>query len=178
MPTAGLLPRLAAYLVDQFVLIPTLYGMFYFAVEQPSMIGVVVCWFLQFLYKPLTESFYGCTAGKALLKLRVVDRISERPPGLNQSFIRFIPFAVSYFAALFVLLRMQESIDFQEVTTLQEYVTYTSVYPLKNSFLVSLCNNFPVFSAVWLILDPWNRSLHDRWALTFVIKKVSVQPVD
>lgn len=170
VPTAGLLLRVAAYLVDQFVIIPLLYGIYYFAVVQPNFYGVVACWLLQFLYKPVTEAYFGGTAGKYLLRMRVVDRLSFRPPSLNQSFIRFIPFAVAYFASLFVIIRALEDPSFAEVSSLKEYVTYTSMFPLQRSFIVSLCNNFPVFSGVWLILDPWSRALHDRWAQTFVIR--------
>lgn len=169
--TAGLLPRMAAYIADQIVLVPLTYGTYYFMVQSPNMTAVVLVWLCQFFYKPLAEAYYGKTLGKALLRLRVVDRGTDLNPTLNQSFIRYLPFAVAYFVSLFILTRVAKTADFAEVVTIQEFINYTAVFPLRDNFLISLCNNFPVFSAVWLILDPWNRALHDRWAQTFVIKQ-------
>nr|WP_256534165.1 RDD family protein [Lewinella sp. JB7] len=166
------MPRVAAYLVDQFVLLPVMYAIFYFMVERPLLYAVIVLWALQTLYKPLTESLFGCTAGKWIMRLRVVDRGTHRKIGLNQSFVRYLPFAVSAFATLFVQIRMFEAPEFREVTDLELYVNYMSSFPLNQNLLVNICNNFPVFSAVWLIMDPWSRALHDRWAQTFVIRVV------
>ncbi|MBB4078148.1 putative RDD family membrane protein YckC [Lewinella aquimaris] len=170
VPTAGFLPRVAAYLVDQFVMIPVMYATFYFMVEQPLLYAVIALWLVQSLYKPLTESFLGFTVGKWIMRLRVVDRGTNRKIGLNQSFVRYLPFAVSAFATLFVQIRMFETPEFREVNNLELYVNYMSSFPLNQNLLVNICNNLPVFSAVWLIMDPWSRALHDRWAQTFVIR--------
>jgi uncharacterized RDD family membrane protein YckC len=165
-----LLPRLAAYFVDQLVLLPLMYGVYFFMVVRPALTGVVVFWILQQLYKPLLEAGFGQTAGKALLRLRVVDRTKLGSITLNQSFIRYLPWAVMGFANLFVQIRAFESVDFAEIDGLKPYVTYIATFPLTQNFLVNLCNNFPVFSAVWMIMDPWRRALHDRWAQTYVLK--------
>lgn len=172
LPTAGFLPRLAAYLVDQFVLAPLVVGIYYFMVQAPSLLGLGLLWFLHFLYKPAMEALYGFTLGKLLLRMRVVDRATNLVPDFNQSMVRYLPFAVANFIYLFVLLRVFRSPEFVEVETLKGYLNFLTLFPLKDNFIVSLLNNFPFFSGVWLILDPWHRALHDRWAETFVVKKI------
>ena len=170
VPTAGFLPRVAAYLVDQFVLFPLLLGIYFFTVKQPLLPAIVVMWVIQTLYKPLTEWYFGRTLGKALIRLRVVDRGTNRRPSLNQSFVRFLPFAVAAFASLFVAIRIFQSPEVTEVAGLSDYGYFLRSFPLNQDFLISTLNNFPVFSAVWMIMDPWSRALHDRWAQTFVIR--------
>ena len=174
LPTAGTLPRLAAFLVDKFVTVPLLLGIYYFMVPFPNLYGVGACWMLLFLYKPFTEHYFGMTVGKWLLRVRVTDRLTNQPPSLNQSFVRYLPFAVAEFATLFILIRVFQSPELAEITTLNDYVNYTSLFPLRQNLFVSFCNNFPIFSAVWLILDPWSRALHDRWAQTFVLRKTTI----
>ena len=176
VPTAGLLPRLGAYLADQFVLIPLTYGTYYFLVQYQSMVMVGVVWLLQFAYKPLCENQFGRTPGKALLRLRVVDRGTNTYPGLNQSFVRYLPFAVANFVALFVLSRMMAAPGFEEIATVWDYTRFLADSPLRENTLIGIFNSLPVFSGVWLIMDPWNRALHDRWAQTFVVKEWAVDP--
>ena len=173
VPTAGLLPRFAAWFVDQVILLAVLLPTYYFMTVRPNLPAVVALWVLQFVYKPLSEARLGGTPGKLLLRLRVVDRGTYRRINVNQSFVRYLPFAVSQFASLFVLIRMFSSAELAEVAGLQAYVNFTAYYPLNQSFAVNLCNNFPVFSSVWMIMDPWNRSLHDRWAQTFVVRHLA-----
>jgi uncharacterized RDD family membrane protein YckC len=173
LPAVGLLPRLAAYFVDQLVLLPLMYGVYVFMIERSNLAGVVIFWGLQHLYKPLLEARFGQTAGKAILGLRVVSQHDLGPITLNQSFVRYLPWAVMGFANLFVLIRAFQSIEIAEVQNLETYVSFITTYPLTQNFLVNLCNNFPVFSAVWMIMDPWRRALHDRWAQTYVLKPVN-----
>ena len=172
VPTVGFLPRFAAWFIDQVVLLVLIFPTYYFMVVRPNLGIVIVLWVLQFLYKPLAEARFGATVGKWVLKQRVVDRNTYRRITLNQSFVRYLPFALSQFATLFVLIRAFSSTDLEEITGLQSYVNFITYYPLNQSFAVNLCNNFPVFSSVWMILDPWSRALHDRWAETFVTRKL------
>lgn len=170
IPTVGFLPRLGAAFIDLLVLGPISYGIYHFMVVQPSIYVVAGLSVLNALYKPLAEAIFGYTVGKYLLKMKVVDRKSNQRITLNQSFTRFLPWAVAAFASLFVLVRVIEAQDFTEVDTLAGYMDYLAKFPLSRNFLVSLLNNFPIFSAVWIIMDPWKRALHDRWAETFVVK--------
>ncbi len=168
--TAGFLARVAAYLIDLFALAPLLFGIYFFTVSQPLLPAIVLIWVVQTLYKPLTEWYFGRTLGKALLRLRVVDRGTNLRPNLNQSFVRFLPFAVAAFAGLFVTIRIFQSPEVAQISGLREYGNFLRGFPLNQDFLISMLNNFPVFSAVWMIMDPWSRALHDRWAETFVIQ--------
>ncbi len=173
VPTAGFVPRAAAALVDFLVLSPLLYGIYYFMVIFPSYKGLVAMWVLYHLYKPLTEAFLGRTLGKALLKLRVVTMGGRERISLDQSFTRYLPWAISGFITLFIYIRVMESPGFAEIHDPWAYSEYLSSFPLQENFLVSLGNNLPTFSAVWMIMDPWNRTLHDRWASTFVVYDVA-----
>ncbi|WP_157974268.1 RDD family protein [Lewinella sp. IMCC34183] len=169
VPTAGFVPRLAAFVLDFLLVSPLVYGMYYFQVEQPMLYGVIACWLVYHLYKPLTEAHFGCTAGKAALRLRVVTMGGRRRITYNQSFIRYLPWAISAFITLFVYIRVMQSPSFAEVDDVWSYSNYINEFPLQQNFFVSLGNNLPTFSAVWMIMDPWNRTLHDRWARTFVV---------
>ena len=172
VPTVGFLPRFLAWFIDQVVVTVLIFPTYYFVVVRPNLGIVVGLWVLQFCYKPLTEARFGATVGKWLLKQRVVDRRTYRRITLNQSFIRYLPFAISQFASLFVLIRIFDSAELAEVDGIQGYISYITYFPLNQSFTINLCNNFPVFSSVWMILDPWSRALHDRWAETFVTRKL------
>lgn len=171
VPTVGVFHRVLAYLIDQFCTQVLVFPVYYFMVVRPNFTLVVLLWLLQFLYKPLLESRFGATLGKLALRLRVVDRGSYRRIGLNQSFVRYVPFAVAQFATLFLLIRISGDAALAEVESVNEYVRFLTFHPLSQSFVVGLCNNIPVFSSAWMVMDPWNRSLHDRWAQTFVVRK-------
>ena len=147
-------------------------------VEWPTVYGLVIVWIMMHLYKPLTEAHYGCTVGKALLKLRVVTMGGRQRISYNQSFIRYLPWAVSAFVTLFLYIRVFQSPEFAEVSDPWAYSTFIGSFPLQENFLVSLGKNFPTFSAVWMIMDPWNRALHDRWAATFVVYNVQVEEIE
>ncbi|MGB3801236.1 MAG: RDD family protein [Lewinella sp.] len=172
VPTAGFLPRLGAAIIDLVVLFPLSYGVYYFMVWQPSMIGILAMWLINFLYKPVLEARLGFTIGKWLLRLRVVDRGTNLRIDFNQSLIRFLPWAISAFVTLFVYIRLAQSAGIEEVTDIYDYNKYLNQFPLSQNFFVSMGNSFPIFSAVWLITDPWSRALHDRWAQTFVIRDI------
>ena len=51
------------------------------------------------IYKPLTEAIFGCTLGKLIFRLRVVDSNAQHLT-INQSFIRFIPFLLVLFVKI------------------------------------------------------------------------------
>lgn len=162
--------------MDVAVLLPLSYGIYYFVVEDNRMFVMVAIWLLTFLYKPIMESVFGWTVGKAVMRLRVVDGGNNLNIDLNQSFIRFLPWAVSYFVSLFVYVRVSQTAGVTELDGFMDWNAYLARFPLNENLLISMGNNFPVFSAVWLITDPWNRALHDRWARTFVIRQVLPVP--
>lgn len=173
-PTAGFLVRLGAYFVDLLILGPLTLATYFAMVKLPSLWLVVFISVLKALYKPLAEAHFGKTLGKHFFKLRIVDRTSGERMDFNQSFIRYLPFAVADFAYLFLLIRILQAPDFGEVADWGGYWTYMTEFPLNQNFIISLCGNLPLFSAVWMIMDPWKRALHDRWADTFVLRAHAV----
>ena len=172
LPTAGFLPRLGAALIDYAVLLPSFYGFYYFMAGHPSIALVVTVWLVKFLYKPVLESVLGYTVGKGVLRLRVVDRGTNRNISFEQSLLRYLPWAVANFAMLFVFIRFFQSPLLADVTDYRSFLDAVSTFPLNQNIFVSTSNTLPLFSGVWLITDPWNRALHDRWAQTFVVRQV------
>ena len=157
------------------VLGPLSYGLYFFMREWPSLYLVSLVWFLNFLYKPVLESVFGYTVGKRILRLRVVDRGTNRNISFDQSLIRYLPWAVAQFVTLFVYIRFFDSTQLAEVTDYMSFTRELATYPLNDNFIITTGRSFPIFSSVWLLTDPWHRALHDRWAQTFVIRQMEVE---
>ena len=178
VPTAGFVPRLGAALIDMAILGPTSYGLYYFMKVQPNIYLIVLIWLVNVLYKPVLESVLGYTVGKGILRLRVVDRGTNRNISFEQSLLRYLPWAVAQFVTLFVYVRFFQSAQLAEVADYMSFTRTLATFPLNENFFITTGNSFPVFSSVWLLTDPWNRALHDRWAQTFVIRQVVAGPDD
>ena len=142
-------------------------------IEQPSMALFILVWLIKFVYKPVLESALGYTVGKGVLRLRVVDRGTNRKISFEQSLRRYLPWAVANFAMLFVFIRFFQSPLLAEVTDYRSFMDAVANFPLNQNIFVTTGNSLPFFSGVWLITDPWNRALHDRWAQTFVVREVA-----
>lgn len=132
----------------------------------PLAIGLLL---LEAAYKPLTESRWGYTLGKKWMKMKVVDQATGEKMDMNQSLLRFLPWAVSVFITIFVYTRHFQAPAFAEVTDLLQYAEFAREHVLGNSFLISLLSNMTIFSAVWMFSDPMVRALHDRIAKTVVV---------
>lgn len=135
----------------------------------PVAIGLLL---LEAIYKPLLEARWGATLGKKWMKMKVVDRTTGRLMDINQSLYRYLPWAFSVCASVFVFTRYFQDPAFADVTDLEAYVDFANEHVLNESFLLSLVTNLTVFSAVWMFSDPMVRALHDRIAGTVVINDV------
>ncbi len=129
----------------------------------------LLCIFLEAAYKPFMEMRWGYTIGKKWRKLKVVDQQSGALMDIEQSLTRFTPWAVAYFAAVFVCIRHYQDPAFADIATMEEYLKFSSEHVLNGNFFISLANNLTIFSIVWMFSDPFNRALHDRFAKTVVI---------
>lgn len=127
------------------------------------------CIFLEAAYKPYMEARWGYTIGKKWRKIKVIDQQSGGLMDVEQSLTRFIPWAVAYFATVFVSIRHFQDPAFVDITTMEEYLKFSSEHVLNGNFFISLANNLTIFSVVWMFSDPFNRALHDRFAKTVVI---------
>jgi len=123
-------------------------------------------------YKPIMESHWGYTLGKKWRKIKVISQETGGLMDMNQSLTRFIPWAIAYFASIFVYTRHFQDPAFGEVTTMEQYFEFAASHVLSGNFLISVANNLTIFSAVWMFSDPFRRALHDRFAKTIVVNDV------
>lgn len=129
----------------------------------------ILCIVLDAAYKPIMEAKYGWTLGKKWRKIKVISQESGGLMDINQSLNRFLPWAIAYFASIFVYTRHFQDPAFAEVTDLEQYLEFATNHVLNGNFFVSLANNLTIFSAVWMFSDPFKRTLHDRFAKTIVV---------
>ena len=162
--------RLAAALVDLLVLAPVSFLAYYYTVHQPALYAVLSLGLVQAVYKPTLEKVWGYTVGKYFLKLRVVSAADFGPISWNQTLIRWLPWAIAFYASVFTTIRAFQDPNFGGFADYQEYFDYVRDSPLGQSTILALLNNAPVMSAVFIVGDPLMRALHDRWAGTYVIR--------
>lgn len=132
----------------------------------------VMCVVLDAAYKPLMEARYGWTLGKKWRKIKVISQETGGLMDINQSLTRFLPWAIAYFASIFVYTRHFQDPAFAEVQTMEAYFEFSAAHVLSGNFLISLANNLTIFSAVWMFSDPFKRALHDRFAKTIVVNDI------
>ena len=168
--------RLAATFIDILVVAPLGYLGYYFMVSDPVVAAAVTLIVVESLYKPVAEKVYGKTVGKHLLKLKVISQHDFGPISWNQTFTRYLPWAVVAFASIFTTIRFMEDPNFGNFADYREYLQYVQTSRLGESPVLAVINNLPLFSALFIILDPWRRALHDRWAGTYVVFTPPVPP--
>ena len=161
--------RAGAALIDLLVLAPLNLLAYHFTVDAPNIYVVMGIAVAEALYKPVLEKVYGRTVGKRLLKLRVVSQADLGPISWNQTFVRFLPWAVVFYAGVFTTIRQFQDPNFGNFATYQEYFTYFRNSVLGQSSVLAFLNNVPIFSAIFIIGDALGRALHDRWAGTYVV---------
>lgn len=167
---ASLRNRAFAYLLDKLFVLPFSLGLMYTVIYLKSLPVALLFIVGEALYKPMLEAFYGYTLGKKVMKLKVVSQKNYSPITLNQSLFRFTPWALAYYAAIFVMVRYFESPDLLSVTNPEEYLAFMSKHPLSNSFLIAILNSLWIFSVTWVFSDPLRRALHDRLGGTMVVE--------
>ena len=168
---ASPLSRLAAWLVDKAVLLPLglVYG--YGLLVGKELVLAIAGLVLDLAYKVILEKTRGATVGKRLLRLRVQDVKTQRPITWNQSLLRALPWALSFYAYVFLTIRYFQDPAFHEVVTNSQFLEYAAGHPLANSTIISLLMIAPFLSASWVISDRLYRALHDRLGGTVVVRE-------
>lgn len=177
-PPATLRNRAFAYLLDRLFVLPFSLGLIYIVITFKSLPLALLCIVGEALYKPVLEGLFGHTLGKKLMKIKVVSQDKQAPITFNQSLLRFTPWAISYYAAIFVMIRYFESPDLLTVTTQEEYLAFISKHPLSSNFLIAVLNALWIFSVTWALSDPLRRALHDRLGGTLVVEAEEVRLLD
>ena len=121
------------------------------------------------LYKPFCEYKYGATVGKMALKIVVTNKAYQKPRG-QEAILRNI-FQIIFAALnLVVTLLVFANPQFKAATTFAAYATLRNQLNLVNLITFSICIVY-LIDAIFLMADQQKRSLHDRIAATFVVRR-------
>lgn len=151
------------------MLFPLSLAIFTIATGSKDIRLVLLILFVEAAYKPVLEKRFGTTLGKRILGLRVISTTGAEAISWNQSFLRFLPWAISYYTTVFVYTRYFQSPGFAEVVEVEAFRDFIYQHPLNESTLVGLLSSMPFFSATWAMTDLLRRTIHDRLAKTVVI---------
>lgn len=167
---ASPLMRLLAWAIDKVVLFPLL--LVYAAAMgiSKNIFLAVFALFLDLSYKVILEKRRGATIGKRLLRLRVVDRPTGEAISWNQSLLRALPWALSFYAYVFYSIRLFETPGFMEATDPNALRAIIEQHPLTNSTIIGLLQFAPFLSSTWIVSDSLLRAIHDRLGRTVVIR--------
>ena len=164
---AGIGHRLGAGLIDGLVMIPIFVLSYFNQFNIKSLVLLYVLTLISVLYKPLLEFKYGATLGKMALGITVVNLEMKRIT-LDQSFLRYMPWAISVIIQLMLGTILYQSPSFASADTYLDIQTITQDSPLN---MVSLVYSIIFFIAIlWLVFDKKNQGLHDKIAKTYCIK--------
>ncbi|MFK8161192.1 MAG: RDD family protein [Lewinella sp.] len=169
---ASIRDRAIAFLLDRLFVLPFSLGAIYVLIYVKSLPLVLVCIVAEAAYKPILEAVYGFTLGKKVMKIKVISQLTKGPITWNQSFLRFTPWALAAYAAIFVMIRYFQTPGVLELETIEEFLEFRMQHPLSNSFLIGMINSLWIFSVMWIFTDPLKRALHDRLGKTLVVKEL------
>ena len=163
---AGFWIRVAASVLDSFVLMPILFLGVYNMMTWKNLPLYFVLQIAALVYKPLMEAEYGATLGKMATKIKVVTT-DYQDISFQQSLNRYLFYFANSFMGLIggFMLFMNENFaelsDFYDIAELQA----KSGTPEIDQFLGLL-----VFvSCIFCTADPFKQTLHDKVAKTYVV---------
>ncbi|WP_020571085.1 RDD family protein [Neolewinella persica] len=169
---ASIRDRGIAFLLDRLFVLPFSLGAIYVLIYLKSLPLVLACIVAEAAYKPVLEAVYGYTLGKKVMKIKVISQHTHGPITWNQSFLRFTPWALAAYAAIFVMIRYFQTPGALELETIEQFLEFRVNHPLSNSFLIGMINSLWIFSVMWIFSDSQKRALHDRLGKTLVVKEV------
>jgi uncharacterized RDD family membrane protein YckC len=169
LPPASLYQRFLAWCIDRVVLLPLSIGVFYIAISSKNLQFIILLMVVEALYKPITEKVYGATLGKRATNIRVVSQDGGGDISWNQSLMRFLPWAISFYVTIFVYIRYFEYPGFADVHDFGAFTKFMQAHPLSDNTLIGLLNSLPLFSMIWGVSDVLRRAIHDKLAGTVVI---------
>lgn len=169
LPPASLYQRFLAWCIDRVVLLPLSLGVFYVAIGSKNLQLIILLMVVEALYKPTMEKQYGATLGKRATGIRVVSQEGGKGISWNQSLMRFLPWAVSFYVTIFVYIRYFEYPGFAEVQDFEAFTKFMQAHPLSDNTLIAMLNSLPLFSMIWGMTDVLRRAIHDKLAGTVVV---------
>jgi uncharacterized RDD family membrane protein YckC len=158
--------RVAASVLDSFVLMPILILGVYNMMSWKNLPLYFVLQLAALLYKPWMEAEYGATLGKMVIKIKVVTT-DYQDISLQQSLNRYAFYFANSFMGLIggFMLFMQEEFaslaDFYKIAELQAQIGTPEI----DQFLGLLI----FVSCIFCTADPLKQTLHDKLAKTYVV---------
>jgi uncharacterized RDD family membrane protein YckC len=162
-----------AFLLDRLFVLPFSLGAIYMLIYLKSLPLTLMCIVAEAAYKPILEGIYGYTLGKKVMKIKVVSQKAFAPITWNQSLLRFTPWALAAYAAIFVMIRYFQTPGVLELETFEQFLEFRIKHPLSDSFLIGMINSLWIFSVMWVFSDPMRRALHDRLGKTLVVSSTA-----
>jgi len=163
---AGFWTRVAASILDSFILIPILFLGVYNMMSWKSLPLYIVLQVAALIYKPWMEAEYGATLGKMATKIKVVNT-DYQDINLQQSLNRYLFYFANSFMGLvggFMLFMEEEFMeltDFYDIADLQAKIGTPEI----DQFLGLLI----FVSCIFCASDLKKQTLHDKIAKTYVV---------
>ena len=174
--TAPVWRRFVAWLIDSVIISVFTAATLYVLIVHRSLAGAITIAVLEGLYKPMMEARFGWTIGKRLLKIQVIDAVTGRGIDLNQSLMRYLPWATTVFVGIWVLDQYLKDPAFAEVLTMDDYFPYLRNSDWGENTYLGIIRQLPVFSSVWMVGDQLRQGIHDKLAGTLVVNAFTPVP--
>ena len=164
----GFWRRAAALFLDGILMLAVLYPFNWYDLTHLKSYPLYLCAGLaSALYKPLMEYKYGATLGKMAFGIKCINSNYQKlniAEALNRNFIFLLSNIVTLVLHYFVFASPQ----FIEATDLREVGLAIHQFPAIR-WTMNLLYLALFIDAIVLASDNRKRSLHDKWADTFVI---------
>ncbi len=167
----GFWPRLGAQILDGLILIPLILPItFLNIISWKSISLLIIVAFISTAYKPFMEYKYGATLGKMIVKIKVTT-ITHQKPALNHIIIRNVFNLAIGLVNLIIEIYAFRDIAFSKVDSYSEYSDFLSINSQWNNYFTFITVGIYLIDAIFIWTDAKKRSLHDRLALTYVVRK-------
>ena len=170
--TAPIWRRFVAWLIDAVVRSVFTAATVYVLVTYRSLAGAIVIAILEGLYKPVLEARFGWTLGKKAMNIQVIDAQTGNQIDFNQSLMRYLPWAITVFAGIWLLDQYLKDPAFAEVLVMEDYLEYLRNSDWNENTYLGIIRQLPVFSSVWMVGDQLRQAVHDKLAGTLVVMAV------
>ena len=170
--TAPVWRRFVAWLIDAVVRSVFTAATVYVLVTYRSLAGAIVIAILEGLYKPVLEARFGWTLGKKAMNIQVIDAQTGNQIDFNQSLMRYLPWAITVFAGIWLLDQYLKDPAFAEVLVMEDYLEYLRNSDWNENTYLGIIRQLPVFSSAWMVGDQLRQAVHDKLAGTLVVMAV------
>lgn len=167
----GFWPRLGAQILDGLILIPVILPITFFNITNwKSIFLLIIIALISTAYKPFMEYKYGATLGKMIVGIKVTT-IAYHKPALNHIIIRNVFNLAIGLVNLIIEIYAFRDVAFSKVDSYSGYSDFLAANSQWNNYLTFTTAGIYLIDAIFIWTDTKKRSLHDRLALTYVVRK-------